>query len=318
MLHIILAILKIVGILLGIIVLLVLLAIGSVLFVPLRYRVNAAKDADGIRVCGKISWLLHLAAVTAEYRNGKPVLGVRILFIKKNLIPGEDAPPEKQRKQRKPRGKPKEKEKAGRKEEAFPEASGEIQKREEKKPVEEMQQCKSESSEQEAPVQEEKKASWWKRVMDKLNAVRHKIRNFLEGMKQLPGKVWKLWERVKASCQKVSDLVAFLFSDLVKSVFRRFRQHILYLWRHLKPDRIRGDVRYGFDDPSLTGQLTGLLYLLLPASCYEIRLEPDFENMVCEGNLHISGHIRLCHLARIAWKVFRDKEFRKILKKFQS
>ena len=100
MLHIILAILKIVGILLAVLLFLVLLVVCSVLFVPLRYRVSAAKDAEGIRAQGRVSWLLRAVSATVELHDGKPGLKVRILFFKKNFLPDQGQPPDEKRKKR--------------------------------------------------------------------------------------------------------------------------------------------------------------------------------------------------------------------------
>ena len=52
MLHIILAILKILGILLAALLLFLLLALLFVLFVPLRYRLTVQKDTGGVLING--------------------------------------------------------------------------------------------------------------------------------------------------------------------------------------------------------------------------------------------------------------------------
>lgn len=300
MLHIILAILKIVGILLAVLLLLVLLVVCSALFVPLRYRVSAAKDAEGIRAQGRVSWLLRAVSATVELHDGKPGLKVRILFFKKNFLPDQGQPPDEKRKKRRKKAQKK-----------TPERQDKAVKTERKVPEimeEDFLESTAENTKEEKP---EKRGG-------KLRALWNRIKELWEKLMAVPQKLRQFTERGRAAFQKISDWVSFLFSDMVKAVICRFKQHLLYLWRHLKPDRIRGELRYGFDDPSLTGQLTGLLYILLPVGCYEIRLQPDFENTLYEGELHIKGHIRLCHLAIVGWKVFRDKEFRKILKKFQA
>ena len=70
MLHIILVILKAVGILLAAVLLLLLLALLLLLFVPLRYEVAFRHTEEDTFVKGKVSWLLHL--VTARIFYEKP------------------------------------------------------------------------------------------------------------------------------------------------------------------------------------------------------------------------------------------------------
>lgn len=75
MLHIILLILKIIGILLLVILGLLLLILLSVLLVPIRYRV-AASHGEALRIEGKASWLLHL--IHASFSHIEGVLHIRM------------------------------------------------------------------------------------------------------------------------------------------------------------------------------------------------------------------------------------------------
>lgn len=77
MLHIILVILKAVGILLAAVLLLLLLALLLLLFVPLRYEVAFRHTEEDTFVRGKVSWLLHLvtARIFYEKPDGKRAVG---------------------------------------------------------------------------------------------------------------------------------------------------------------------------------------------------------------------------------------------------
>ena len=93
MIHIILAILKIVGILLAVLLGLVLLILLTVLFLPLRYRICAEKHGELKKSTANVSvsWLFGILKVKAGYRNGQisfvpQIFGKKIDFAKK--IPG--------------------------------------------------------------------------------------------------------------------------------------------------------------------------------------------------------------------------------------
>lgn len=93
MIHIILAILKIVGILLAVLLGLVLLILLTVLFLPLRYRICAEKHGELKKSTAnvRVSWLFGILKVKAGYRNGQisfvsQIFGKKIDFAKK--IPG--------------------------------------------------------------------------------------------------------------------------------------------------------------------------------------------------------------------------------------
>ena len=98
MIHIILAILKIVGILLAVLLGLVLLILLTVLFLPLRYRICAEKHGELKKSTAnvRVSWLFGILKVKAGYRNGQisfvsQIFGKKIDFAKKNTGQTEDS-----------------------------------------------------------------------------------------------------------------------------------------------------------------------------------------------------------------------------------
>ena len=98
MIHIILAILKIVGILLAVLLGLVLLILLTVLFLPLRYRICAEKHGELKKSTANVSvsWLFGILKVKAGYRNGQisfvpQIFGKKIDFAKKNTGQTEDS-----------------------------------------------------------------------------------------------------------------------------------------------------------------------------------------------------------------------------------
>lgn len=314
MLHIILVILKIVGILLAAILLILLLALCSALFVSFRYRLYAAKGTDGFCVQGRVTWLLRLFSLTVTYRDGKPELLARIFFWKKSLLADGEEPPSKEQKppaRKKPvdtgktrdTGTPK---KEPPKKEPPKQQDGKVSLQKPRAP-----QTDSKKPEQKAAAGEsapEKQPPPQKQAKRR----RSPIQSFREKLTAVRSRIKALTAAVKSGLSSAEDGIAFLRSDMVKAVLGRVKGHLRYLWKHLKPDRLWGDLRYGFEDPSLTGQLTGLLYVLLSLSFCDLSLQPDFDRAVLSGEIHVKGHIRLCHLAWVGWKLFRDKEVRKI------
>ena len=81
MLHIILLILKIIGIIFLALLGLLLLVILAALFVPLRYRVKAAHGDGYLELDATASWLLHLLHARVTMENKKPHIRVRIFGI---------------------------------------------------------------------------------------------------------------------------------------------------------------------------------------------------------------------------------------------
>ena len=95
MLHILLTILKVIGIILLVILALIIALILIVLFVPVRYRVHVRKEDSPLEAKGTFTWLLKLLRVEVRYRNRKGRADIKVLFftIKSIRIPGGEGHP---------------------------------------------------------------------------------------------------------------------------------------------------------------------------------------------------------------------------------
>ena len=67
MLHVLLTILKVIGIILLVILALLILLAAAVLFVPLRYRIRVRKEDGPLQAEARVTWLLRLICAEAEY-----------------------------------------------------------------------------------------------------------------------------------------------------------------------------------------------------------------------------------------------------------
>ena len=90
------------------------------------------------------------------------------------------------------------------------------------------------------------------------------------------------------------------------------------LARHLRPRRIRGFVRFGFEDPYRTGQVLAGLSILYPFYGENVDIYPDFEQKILEGDLYIKGHIRMVHLATLLWRLFFNHYVRKTYRDYKK
>ena len=106
MLHIILLILKAVGILLAAVLLLLLLALLLLLFVPLRYEVAFRHTEEDTFVRGKVSWLLHLIRAKLFYEKPEEK-GLLVKIGSFQLIPKKEKKKKKQKPVKKAKPDPK-------------------------------------------------------------------------------------------------------------------------------------------------------------------------------------------------------------------
>ena len=78
LLHILLTILRIIGIVLLVLLGILLLVILLLMFVPLRYRLHAKKEGERFEADGRMTWLLHLLRADVTYRDGEGTAVIRL------------------------------------------------------------------------------------------------------------------------------------------------------------------------------------------------------------------------------------------------
>lgn len=311
MLHMILAILKLIGVLLAAVFLLVLLLVVLILFAPLRYELRGRRFQD-TQGSVKVGWLFGLLGFRASYQEKRLWAGVRLLGLSKQIFPEEEKQISEKREKKKKAAKSTE---MSRKQEP----SAEPPKSEEPAKSKELLSSHPPEASCEGTKKKEEEESESQWILVKiLKKIQTAARKLWQRIQKIPKKIQKIGQSIQKAKKRLRGWIHLLTSDLVKGLIRRYKGYLLYLIRHMRPRKAEGSLRFGLGDPALTGQLTGVLYLLLPASCQKLELYPEFGACVLEGEAVLRGHIRLCHLAFIGWKVFRDKELRRLIKKVKA
>ncbi len=342
MLHIILGILKIFGILLGILLLLCLAVLLAVIFVPVRYRLTGNVHPKQYELLLRISWLLHVisVAVSADSSGSRSII-VRLFGIRLP-VPRSKKDRKEERQEKRPKKK-KGSQKASEKTEREEPTDFEAQERTEpadketakttvRKTAETTAQETIEPADQEAVESTAHETAesferrgpfekmWFQcgRICDKIKQIFQAIRRLWQNIVRLKQRVMDLGRNVIALLRKPGELLEFVEEYEVREVFGSLVGHLVFLIGHYKPRRIQGYLRFGTGDPSTTGQLTGLIYILLPARADRFSVEPEFNEKIFEMEVDSSGHIRALHVLRVLWRGFRDKKLRKIISKLRK
>ena len=310
MLQVLLMILKILGILILVILGIILAVLLLVLFVPVRYRGDAAfdgKPGGGVLV----SWLMHLVTVRVSY-DGKATALVKVLWFRifdKTVWPAEEESTNTADRADVQAGSAPEDEM---------DTIAPIEPVSVPKTVDsantsvtsEATDCsrKTESTTQRTAVSEtqmpEVKESEVKESEDKESFI-SKISNAYQ---QICGKV-------NAGQEKVEQVRTFLNDQENRKTIGLLWRQVKKLLRHVLPRKISGRVRFGFDDPATTGQILTYISPFYGLYAKTLKLEPIFEEKVLDGELHVKGHIRAATLLWIVIRVLLNKNFRVLLKK---
>lgn len=332
MLHIILLILKIIGIIIAILLGIVLLGLTAVLFVPVRYQAEVSRREGDMPILVKVktTFLLHLLNVRVHYpAEPKPIVRVRIACFTIFQYPGKK---KKNTATRNTIGKKKEKEKNAERKKAFPEE----QSAEKNKEIESL--VKPESVGKQTPIETVKNATESLKTETTAQAEgaiqpdaaapqkkQSRVKQIWRIWKGLFQKLKKAFENIQYTITKVCDKIKnisdniqyyheVIATDTFQQSYAACKEQAGYLFRKIKPDTFRAELIIGTDDPATTAQILavhGMLYPLL-GNC--IALQGDFEQQRIEGQVLLKGKIRVFTFLRVFIKIYFNKEIKKLIR----
>lgn len=300
MVAIVLGILKIIGILLLVILGLLLFVIISVLFVPLRYWAEGS-FYEKLKGSASVSWFLHLISLKISY-DEKAQVDVRVLWFH----PGREKAEKAQDRAETPeRAEPV----TGRACAYFPEEADETEKSEAdafEKELTERVETAQVSATPGTDRHEGKSAGAGKiaaRFRHFLSALKLKVQGIHRNLK-------KAAKKLRAGKNRWETILSFLRNEENKKTFRLAKRQIFAVIRHILPRKSEGKIRFGFDDPYMTGQVLTWISPFYGLYGRHLQICPDFLEPCLEGEWKLKGHIRLGTILLLAFRMLLDKNIR--------
>lgn len=311
MLHIIGWILKCILILMAIVIGIILLLLATVLFVPIRYEGKAEfpGEVEKITAALKVTWLLHLVCADVNWKEEELRWKVRVVW--KTFGESEKGKSET-------------------------ETVEEISKKKEepkveplKKEIPEKDVSKKESPKEEIPKKahsEDDKHTTEKQEKESSSKNSKKKEPFLARIKK---KVKEIWQQIKYTIQKICDkikegnelkneVLTFLKEKVHKRAFCKLKKELIWLKRFFKITKADIRLRFGFEDPSITGQVLGALGVLYALVEGNIDVTPDFQEKCLEGQVYLKGRMRIIYIVIPTLRLIVDKAVRQTYKDFRE
>lgn len=325
MLAIILGILKFIGLLILGIIGLVLAILLLILLVPVRYRAHGSYYGT-LKGSSGVSWLLHILSCQVTY-DGELDMCVRVFGIRlggrKHSGETESGGPsknqadvlenEKEQVDRETR-KTRPTDENQKDEEAR--STKEAQNAEETQGAKEIQNAKETQNTKEAP--QTKSAQSTKTTRTSQNTEKKRKFSFRNPFEKIRVTFRRICGKLKTLKDKKEQVLDFLSQEENKNTFRLLKKQIFALIRHILPGKIKGQIKFGFDDPYTTGQVLTWISPFYGFYAKKLQLVPVFDEKVLEGELDLRGRIRLGTLVVIALRMLFDKNFRRLLKKWRE
>lgn len=338
MLGIILLILKIIAIIIGVLMGLILLTVMLVLFVPVRYKIDASFYNKPV-VHVKVSWLLNFLRFHFSYDDKEMKTDARILVFKLKMFNGgkkddviEDVSDDKQPDAKHGKSLLQDADESKHKEEQDAPVSG--HKEEQDAPVSEHKEEQDifvgrQEEDGELLTQPEKEYDksdiYDKKEVHKRIGLLKKIKNIYclvkEKIKSVFDKICDIIKKIHYKTVSLKDLVTEKVNS-VKAVInnQEYRELAGFLFEQLKallvkikPKKYDINIRYGFDDPYTTGKVSMYAAVLWGMLGIDANIMPEFEQKIFEGSVFLKGRVTVFSLIVIAVKVYFNKLFKKIV-----
>lgn len=326
MLHILLLILKWIGIVLAVFLLLVLLLINLGLFVPVRYRADAScqNDIETLEAEFELSWMWKLFFLTACWKKGKADMKIRIgwkyLFSEEKEGKSEEKIEVPEEKEENDLQKEKEEQKflKEQKESLPPEKTNRSLLENNVQEQAEKRECRQEKTEFGIDKEEEEKESF---TADRRKAggrkkkplwdrMKEKISEWIESCKSFWRKILAMGRNFRG---KKEQIESFLTDASHRRAFCSLKREVRRFLGHVSPKDVKIVGKIGLEDPYMTGQALAVLGMLFPFLGENTVIVPDFENKVLEGSVHIEGKIHNFRMLAILWRLIKDRDVRKII-----
>lgn len=326
MLHILLLILKWIGIVLAVFLLLVLLLINLGLFVPVRYRADAScqNDIETLEAEFELSWMWKLFFLTACWKKGKADMKIRIgwkyLFSEEKEGKSEEKIEVPEEKEENDLQKEKEEQKflKEQKESLPPEKTNRSLPENNVQEQAEKRVCHQEKTESGIDKEEEEKESF---TADRRKAggrkkkplwdrMKEKISEWIESCKSFWRKILAMGRNFRG---KKEQIESFLTDASHCRAFCSLKREVRRFLGHVSPKDVKIVGKIGLEDPYMTGQALAVLGMLFPFLGENTVIVPDFENKVLEGSVHIEGKIHNFRMLAILWRLIKDRDVRKII-----
>lgn len=323
MIHILFMILKALGILLLVLLFLVLLIVCTVLFLPFCYRAQVLKEEEGfacVKASGRVSWLFGAVALTASYEEQKPEAQI--------LLFGASLETWKRRLKKIRRGEAS----VPRTEENETENAPEAEKTAEQKAPDQKEKQQKVTAQKEQPEQEQEpdapKKSILERFFGRIEYLPEKLLNLASRLLQTAFRLLelpfclleKLEQKIQAGRRlkrKWESVKKFFRSKMFREALLHAKKEVLYFLKKAAPKKVTGTVRFGFDDPALTGETLGILGMIYGKLPKDLSIQPDFEQEILQGDVRMKGSFQAVTAAGIALRLFRDQNLRKTIRHFK-
>lgn len=324
MLHIILLILKIIGIIIAVILGLAVALLLIVLFVPVRYVIDAGCHDKKLKAHVKVTWIMHIFRGVISY-DEELFYSIKALWF--NIYSSDAESKKEKRPKKNTENNTKEKNTKNKHIDAIEDKADNVVSKDKQDSVDEAGLEEADCIQKKLSLEkshDEVKESDEKSTIEengKLHTLVNKIKNVYYKIKSF---IRRAIDTVKAALNKsqaAADTIKHKYTEIRNKVTDPENIELVrFLWTQIKavmniikPAKYNINIRYGFEDSATTGWVAVRLAVLYGLMGMDVSIIPDFDNSIFEGDIYMKGRFNLYSFIIIAVRLYRNKSFRKLI-----
>lgn len=324
MLHIILLILKIIGIIIAVILGLAVVLLLIVLFVPVRYVIDAGCHDKKLKAHVKVTWIMHIFRGVISY-DEELFYSIKALWF--NIYSSDVESKKEKRPKKNTENNTKEKNTKNKHIDAIEDKADNAVSKDKQDSVDEAGLEEADCIQKKLSLEkshDEVKESDEKSTIEengKLHTLVNKIKNVYYKIKAF---IRRAIDTVKAALNKsqaAADTIKHKYTEIRNKVTDPENiEFVRFLWTQIKavmniikPAKYNVNIRYGFEDSATTGWVAVRLAVLYGLMGMDVSIIPDFDNSIFEGDIYMKGRFNLYSFLIIGVRLYRNKSFRKLI-----
>lgn len=323
MLHILWLVIKCIGILLAVLLAVSLLALVSILFCPVRYRVKIQKTLEEWGAQGRVSWLFGLLSVTVRGGSAKMDVDIRILGIKLSFLKRVFSRKKKTAKKgldtqdTLPAIDVSAIEKDGSRDGVLEDdipgdsirggdiSGGDIPEDGIRGDGAQKDSIQGERIQEDLETEKEGLCRrLWMKILEKCRSIRDAFGKFVAVLQNMRDTT-SLWK-------------GFLVDPHTGAAVGLAWRQGCRLLRHVGPQKWEGAVYFGLDDPAATGQVLAILGATYPIYRGQLSVVPVWDRKVLEGKACVKGRVYGIMVLCMAVRIYFDKNVRYVIQWFRK
>lgn len=289
MLAVLLTILKIIGIIVLSIIALVLILVAIVLFVPIRYKIDADKSQGSNAFFAKanVSFLLHILSANVRYE-GEPDMSFKVFGIK-----------------------------------VWPRHKAETEDQGSMKSENDQPACKPEDRTDDFTIDwNEDHASFSAEPSDDTSEDGSSDDGFIKKMEKIIEDIVSKFESLSEKYDKIKKEYRF-WDKMINDTRNRnaalvLKNQLIRLLRAIRPRKVKGFVHFGFEDPATCGRVLMYLSMIYPALPRKLVFDPSFEDTDIYGNITVKGRIYLIVFAVCLIRLYFNKDIKRMYRLYKK